>query len=77
MLGRIQDAAYCYQRAIRIKGDDPEGYYNLAKAYEAMHHYADAVRNYDAAAELLEESDSVLEDRAVCMRKLEESIDLV
>ena len=63
--------------SIRIKGDDPQGYYNLAKAYEAMHIYAEAVQNYDKAAELTEDSQSVREDRDLAMRKLEESIDLV
>ncbi|MCK5251702.1 MAG: hypothetical protein KAQ96_02085, partial [Thermoplasmata archaeon] len=63
--------------AIKIKGDDAEGYYNLAKTFEAMHIYADAVHNYDRASELLEDNQAVIEDRDLCMRKLEESIDLV
>ena len=42
-----------------------------------MHIYADAVHNYDRASELLEDNQAVMEDRDLCMRKLEESIDLV
>jgi tetratricopeptide (TPR) repeat protein len=62
--------------AIKIKGDDPQGHINLARALETMHIYADAVQSYDRAAELLPDDRTVKDDREECMRKLERSIDL-
>jgi len=75
-LGRAKDAVYCYQKAIKIKGDDPQAHYNLGKAFEALHIYADAVSSYDRASELMPGDQAVKDDRELCMRKLERSIDL-
>jgi predicted O-linked N-acetylglucosamine transferase (SPINDLY family) len=62
--------------AVKIEDDDAQAPYNLATALEVLHIFADAVQNYDRAAELMPDSKAVLDDRALCMEKLERSLDL-
>ncbi len=51
--GRLAEAAWCFEEALRLAPDDAHGYNNLANIYLFQGRFEDAIANYRRALEML------------------------
>ncbi len=69
-LGRYEDAIASYDKAIEIKPDKDEAWYNRGVALGNLGRYEDAIASYDQALEIKPDNDAAWNNRGVALGNL-------